>query len=107
MKNFTLNEAIKETKTVAKKIKNKNWTIHTRFVELVEEVGELANAIQTEEGFKSKKRKKSDVTNSVCDILFEVLLIADHYKIDLDKEYPEVLKEIDDRRKAGEFDHEE
>jgi NTP pyrophosphatase (non-canonical NTP hydrolase) len=101
---YTLNETIKDTKEVAQRIKNKNWTIHTRFVELVEEVGELANAIQTEEGFKSKKRKKSDITNSVCDILFEVLLIADHYKIDLDKEYPEVLKEIDERNKNGDFD---
>src|ERR1700691_2900995 len=103
---LSLNEAKKETKKVADRFKNENWTIHTRLAELMEEVGELANAIQTEEGFKSKKRKKSDVTNSVCDILFEILLIADHYQIDLDKEYPEVLKEIDERRKAGEFDHE-
>jgi NTP pyrophosphatase (non-canonical NTP hydrolase) len=104
--NMTLNEAKKETKTVAEKINNENWTIHTRFVELVEEVGELANAIQTEEGFKSKKRKKSDVTNSVCDILFEIMMIADHYNIDLDKEYPAVLEEIDERNKNGDFDHE-
>jgi len=100
-----LNYYKKETRAVAKRIKNKNWTIHTRFVELVEEVGELANAIQTEEGFKSKKRKKSDVINSICDILFEVLLIADHYNMDLDKEYPVVLEEIDQRRKSGDFDY--
>lgn len=37
---------------------NTDWSIHNRFTELVEEVGELANAIQTDEGFKSKKRKK-------------------------------------------------
>jgi NTP pyrophosphatase (non-canonical NTP hydrolase) len=107
MKNLALNQAITATKKVSEKMPNENWTIHTRFVELVEEVGELANAIQTDEGFKSKKRKKSDVTNSVCDILFEVLLIADHYNIDLDKEYPAVLEEIDERRKSGNFDHEE
>lgn len=82
---------------------SKNWTIHTRFVELVEEVGELANAIQTDEGFKSKKRKKSEVTNSLCDILYEIFLIADHYDVDLDKEYPLVLEEIEDRRKSGQF----
>ena len=69
----------------------------------MEEVGELANAIQTDEGFKSKKRKKSDVTNSVCDSLYELLLIADHYHIDLDKEYPAVLEEIETRRKNGDF----
>lgn len=105
MNKLTLNEAVEETKKVTSQMPDNNtWSIHTRFVELVEEVGELANAIQTHEGFKSKKRKKSDLTNSVCDVLFELLSIAAHYKIDLDKEYPEVLKEIDQRRKAGEFD---
>lgn len=84
---------------------NNNWTIHNRFTELVEEVGELANAIQTDEGFKSKKRKKSEVINSVCDILFELFQIAHHYNIDLDKEYPLVLEEIETRRKSGEFEH--
>lgn len=83
----------------------KKWQVHNNFAAMVEEVGELANAIQVEEGFKSKKRKKSEVINSVCDILFEILNIASYYKIDLDKEYPEVLKEIDQRRKSGEFDH--
>lgn len=105
MKNLTLNQLIKATHKVASRLPNENWTIHTRFVELVEEVGELANAIQVDEGFKSKKRKKSEVINSVCDILFEILNIASYYKIDLTKEYPEVLREIDQRRKSGEFDH--
>ena len=82
----------------------KAWTIFNRLTELMEEVGELANAIQTDEGFKSKNRKKSDVTDSVCDVMFELLLIADYYKMDLDKWYPKVLKQIDERRKSGEFD---
>ncbi len=100
---LNLNQAIKETRAVADGFPHKGWTIHTRLVELMEEVGELANAIQTDEGFKSKKRKKSDVTNSVCDSLYELLLIADHYHIDLDKEYPAVLEEIETRRKNGDF----
>lgn len=106
MKTATLNELKIKTHEIASQMpNNKEWDVHHRFVELVEEVGELANAIQTEEGYKSSKRKKSDVTNSVCDILFEILLIADHYNIDLDKEYPAVLQEIDMRRKNGDFDH--
>jgi NTP pyrophosphatase (non-canonical NTP hydrolase) len=104
MKTYTLNLAKKATKKVADKFNNKNWTIHNRLAELIEEVGELSNAIQTEEGFKSQKRKKSDIDDSICDILYELFLIADHYKIDLDKKFPEVLKEIDRRRNNGEFD---
>jgi NTP pyrophosphatase (non-canonical NTP hydrolase) len=104
MSKLSLNEAKKETKRQALKMPNENWSIHTRFVELVEEVGELANAIQTDEGFKSKKRKKSDITNCLCDILYEIFLISDHYQVDLDKEYPLVLEEIEGRRKAGDFE---
>ncbi len=103
----SLNELKEETKIVTSQMPdNDKWTIHNRFMELVEEVGELGNAIQTSEGFKSKKRKKSELVDSVCDVLFEIFNIASYYKIDLDKEYPKVLKFIDDRRKAGEFDHE-
>jgi NTP pyrophosphatase (non-canonical NTP hydrolase) len=102
---MNLNEAITKTKQVADKMPPPKWGAHQRFVELVEEVGELANAIQTQEGYKTRKRKKSEVVNSVCDCLYELLLVAEIYDIDLEKEYPEVLKEIDGRRKKGEFDH--
>jgi NTP pyrophosphatase (non-canonical NTP hydrolase) len=101
---YNLNQAIKDTKRVVEKMPNKKkWPVHARLAELVEEVGELANAIQTEEGYKTKKRQKSEAADSICDILFEILLISEIYKIDLDKEYPVVLKEIDERRKSGEF----
>ncbi len=103
----SLNDHISNTSKVLSKMPdNGGWTIHNRLAELMEEVGELANAIQTDEGFKSKKRKKSDLVDSVCDVLFEVFGIAAHYKVDLDKEYPKVLKQINERRKSGEFDKE-
>ncbi len=99
-------KAIKETQKVASKFQNKKpWKVHNNFAAMVEEVGELANAIQTDEGFKSKKRKRAEVADSICDILYELLRIADNYKVDLDKEYPLVLKQIDKRRKDGDFDH--
>ncbi len=83
----------------------KEWQVHNNFAAMVEEVGELANAIQVEEGFKSKKRKKAEIADSICDILYELFRIAKWYKLDLDKEYSLVLKQINNRRKQGEFDH--
>lgn len=107
MAELNLNQVIKETERVCRKFPKsaKEWTPHHRFTELVEEVGELANAIQTKEGYKSAKRKKSEVTDSICDILYEVLMMASMYKIDLNKEYPKVLKQLKQRIKNGEFDH--
>lgn len=100
-----LNEVVAETKKVKDKMPGKPWGIYQRFNDLVEETGELANAIQVKEGWKSKKRSKSDLVDSVCDVLYSVFLIASHYDIDLEIEYPKVLKEIDERRKNGDFDH--
>ncbi len=101
-----LNQAIKETEKVCRKFPNpKKWTSHNRFAALVEEVGELANAIQTTEGYKSKKRQKSEVIDSICDILYEVLMMASVYRVDLDKEYSKALRQLKKRIKAGEFDH--
>lgn len=106
MRDLTLNQAVEETIKVASAMPNKKkWLVHNNFAAMVEEVGELGNAIQVEEGFKSKKRKKSEVADSICDILYELFRIAKWYNVDLDKEYPLVLKRIDDRRKRGEFDH--
>ena len=100
-----LSEAVKRTTKVADNMPDKKQGVYQRFNDLVEEIGELANTIQVEEGWKTKKRAKSDLVNSVCDVLYSVFLIAGYYKIDLEKEYPSVLKEINKRRKEGEFDH--
>lgn len=107
VKKLNLNQAIKETEKVCGKFPNpRKWTSHHRFAELVEEVGELANAIQTKEGYKSTKRQKSEVNDSICDILYEVLMMASMYKVNLDKEYPKVLRQLEKRIKNGEFNHE-
>lgn len=100
-----LNEAVRETKRVADKMPPPKWGVYQRFVDLVEEVGELANAIQTKEGFKTSRRVRSEIVNSICDISYELFLLAALYDVDLDREYPKVLKEIDERRQKGEFDH--
>ena len=100
-----LNEAVIKTKKVKDKMPGEPWGIYQRFNDLVEETGELANAIQVKEGWKTKNRAKADLVDSVCDVLYSIFLVAEHYDIDLEKEYSKVLKEIDARRKKGGFDH--
>jgi len=100
-----LNEATRETKKVAQHMQGEKWGVYQRFSDLIEEVGELANAIQVKEGWKTKKRSKLEVVNSICDVLYELLLIADYFDVNLEREYPKVLEEIDKRRKKGEFDY--
>ena len=100
-----LNEAIAETKKVKDKMPGKTWGIYQRLNDLVEETGELANAIQVKEGWKTKNRAKAELVNSVCDVLYSILLIAERYNLDLEKEYPSVLSEIEGqiKKKGGGF----
>lgn len=100
-----LSEAVSRTKEVSNNMPGEKWGIYPRFNDLVEEVGELANAIQVKEGWKTKNRAKSELIDSVCDVLYSVLCIAAIYDIDLDQEYPKVLEHIDNRRRDGDFDH--
>src|SRR4030042_1091249 len=87
------------TKKVTKKFPGKQWKSEVRTLDLVEEVGELCNAILVEEGHKGRKRAKAELSDSVVDVLFDLLLIADLYKIDIDKEYSKMIKEIMKRKK--------
>lgn len=81
----------------------------TRALDLMEEVGELANAILVAEGDKPANRaisKDEDfgVSDSLCDILYDVLVLAQQLNINLDEKYPQVLKQVENRVKAGEFE---
>ena len=100
----SLQQLTDQTKKLTKKFPGSGWKAETRFVDLVEEIGELANAILVKEKRKSKKRQKSEIADSLCDCLYNILILSDIYKIDLDKEYQQVLKQIELRIKKGEFD---
>jgi len=101
-----LNEAMKKTKKVVEEIEEKRgrkWDTKTRFIDLVEEVGELANALILEHGNKPERARRAELVDSVCDVLFDLLILAEMYNIDLDKEYPKVLDHIRKRNEEGQF----
>lgn len=69
----------------------------------------MAQAMQITSGRKLtnnpiKQRYREDVVDAVCDVLFELIRLADTLHIDLEKEYPKVLQSIAARIKKGEFD---
>lgn len=74
-----------------------------RFIQLVEEIGELANAIATAEGHKSKKCARADLADSFADVLFDLIVLANLYEIDLEKETRIMLKRLEKRIKNNEF----
>ncbi|NOX65470.1 MAG: hypothetical protein GXO85_06640 [Chlorobi bacterium] len=75
--------------------------VEHRFMDLIEEVGELSTAIMYFEEFKigrhSGKYNKEDISDALSDIMFDLFVIADKYDFDLGKEYSKMLKRLDKR----------
>lgn len=104
---MTLKELTEKSKKIAKKFPKKfQWGQKERFIDLVEEVGELANAILVYEKNKPKKVlfKGNSIADALCDILFDLLVLADYYGVELEREYPKMLKRLEERIKKGEFE---
>lgn len=77
-------------------------------IDLMEEVGELAQALQISSGRKitndpAKQRTQEDVSDALCDVLFEVIRLADKRGVDLEAEYLKTLDHIQSRMDKGEF----
>jgi NTP pyrophosphatase (non-canonical NTP hydrolase) len=90
----------------------RQYDTRDHLIDLVEEVGELAQAMQISLGRKYsndpiKQKTKEDVVDALGDILFEVIRLARIQDIDLVEEYPKILDQLEARVKSGEFDQEE
>ncbi len=81
----------------------KLWTNEAVMIDLMEEVGELSNAILVKESYKRNKRKKAELDDSLADVLYDLIILSINYGIDLDKEYKEMLDRLEKRVKKGKF----
>ena len=102
-----MKELQNKTRNIVKKLPLLNKVEH-RFMDLVEEVGELSTAIMYFEKFKSGryegKYTKDDISDALSDILFDLFVIADKYDLEVDKEYTKMLERLDKRVEEGEFE---
>jgi NTP pyrophosphatase (non-canonical NTP hydrolase) len=63
------------------------WPPLSMLSALVEEVGEIARAINIAEGFKPpKENERPKLSEEVADTIFAIICIANYYNIDLSKE---------------------
>ncbi len=101
-----LKELTKETVKVNQKFDNwKAWDNNIRFIDLVEEIGELANAVLTKQRAKGNKPgwQKEGFKDSLCDVLYDLLVLAEQNDVDLEKEYLEMLERLKKRIENGEW----
>lgn len=87
----TLKQRVKQSLEIDKGFKNR-WDIETRIVNLTEEVGELAHDILVTEKKKKDKMLGPSLGIGLANLLYEIFLIAHHYKVDLDKDWQKFLE---------------
>jgi NTP pyrophosphatase (non-canonical NTP hydrolase) len=86
-------EMTREVEALFEMLNTKKWSIETKITELVGEVGTLADSIMIKEGYRSlRKGQKIDLGDDIVDIIFMLALIADHYCIDLEKTYENMIE---------------
>lgn len=64
------------------------WSPLSMVCAVMEELGEVAREINSIEGYKPKKsvENNSKLEEELADLLFSIICIANHYKVDLAKE---------------------
>jgi len=66
---------------------------------LTEEVGEVAREINHKEKIKAKKETEvdEDIGLEIADVLFSLICLANHYDIDLETKFKDVMKKYSSR----------
>lgn len=88
---ITFQELVDRTaalQAVFQKNEKRPWTIDTYVMELLAEAGTLADSIVIKEGYRTVRPGQDiDLEDDICDVIFILLLIANHYGIDLEQAY--------------------
>jgi len=87
--------------TVNKWIKDHGgyWPPLSLICAIMEELGEVAREINSLEGYKPKKSNElvSYLGEELADLLFSIICIANHYKVDLGKELNNIIDKYSKR----------
>jgi NTP pyrophosphatase (non-canonical NTP hydrolase) len=104
---MTSKELIEQTRELQRRfslLNNRTWTIETYVIELLGETGSLADSIMIQENYRQHRtgQKPINLADDIVDIIFILVNIADHYGIDLETAYKEMLKVTDEKLKQRE-----
>lgn len=96
------NNLINQTRELQKRfdlLNSREWTIETYIIELMGETGSLADTIMLKENYRPIRagQKPVNIADDIVDIIFLLVNIADHYGIDLEEAYKEMLKVTDEK----------
>ena len=99
MKDLTIKQTQKIVDEWINQFEEGYWPPLSMLASLMEEVGELAREINAREKIKKKKETepKEDIGLEMADILFSLICLANHYRIDLESKFKEVMEKYSNR----------
>ena len=99
MEELTLKQTQKIVDEWISQFEEGHWPPLSMLASLMEEVGELAREINHREKIKKKKETepKRDIGLEIADVLFSLICLANHYGVDLESKFKEVVKKYSNR----------
>jgi NTP pyrophosphatase (non-canonical NTP hydrolase) len=99
MEELTIKQAQKIVDEWINQFEEGYWPPLSMLASLVEEVGELAREINTREKIKKKKETEpeKDIGLEMADVLFSLICLANHYGVDLETKFNEVMEKYSRR----------
>lgn len=93
---ITIQKLIKKTvelRELFSKIEEKPWNIEAFMIELLAETGTLADSVMIKEGYRKTRSEgeEIDLEDDISDILFLLIMIAEHYNIDIASSYIQMI----------------
>jgi NTP pyrophosphatase (non-canonical NTP hydrolase) len=86
-------ERTRKVTTLFDEVVPRTWGIEAMMVELVGEVGTLADEIMLQEGYRAtRKADPLRLEDELTDVLFMLVRVADYYHIDLERAYVTMLE---------------
>ncbi|MHA1834400.1 MAG: nucleotide pyrophosphohydrolase [Candidatus Baldrarchaeia archaeon] len=99
MRDLTIKQAQKIVDKWINQFKEGYWSPLAMLASLMEEVGELAREINHREKIKKRKETESerDIGIEMGDVLFSLICLANHYKVDLEDKFKKVMDKYSSR----------
>ncbi len=84
-----------ELRQLFAKVENRPWTIEAYAIELLAEVGTLADSLMIQENYRSLRADQDplDLEDDIVDVMFVLFMIANHYGIDVAAAYGKMVEE--------------
>jgi NTP pyrophosphatase (non-canonical NTP hydrolase) len=73
------------------------WGPKERMMGFITDVGELNELVMAKEGLRHMERIDTKLAHELSDCLWSVLVLADHYGVDLEKAFADTMNELERR----------